>query len=472
MAMMGIKEEMILQRIGNIKMGMKGPEKKKQSGDGTYRIPMKLDHFIVTTMERDENDDWVPDSAAMKILGKKPTELPVFVPYDNPWAIFPHEFAWWTASRRQCHGNGEIAMRFRDDSNEEFEMPCVCEKFTEEKVCKKRGILNVMLEISGKIGGVHQLRTSSSNTIRNIKASLALLRTLTGGPLAGIPLTLTIQELKVHPPGAKGAVTIYVAGLEFRADTSLKISTVAQLQGYAQTQVQARISVGTDIKALEVATESGLNADESADGQDWEEEFLDPTAQGADPVDVETEKKTGALKGRLAATKKSAEPEKSSDEPSKDEQEGISLVESIEEMMKSPLLSKKAFGQWTDWLAGDRTLEQLRKGKDSLTTIIKRLGEADKKAAAAKKTGRPSNVDLTKELLDVLAIGNEEDLVTDDEAKAVMDEADKNQKTQWLKDKKKEWLTAINERREMRKQEAAEAAQGDGPPETGQQSLA
>ena len=205
MAMMGIIDEPQdrLQRIGNIKMGRKGKARPKAGGEGTFRLPEKFDHFEITTMERDENDDWKPDKDLIALLGKEPKAIPVMVPFDNIMDIFPHELAWWKLSRRMCHGNGIVGLRYDEKTDKEVEMKCRCEMFTgaggKKRVCKKSGILNVIITASGRIGGVYQLRTTSGTTISNIKASINLITSFTGGPVAGIPLMLTIQKQWAYP---------------------------------------------------------------------------------------------------------------------------------------------------------------------------------------------------------------------------------------------------------------------------------
>ena len=167
MGMMGIKNIILqLQRIGNIKMGFKG-EILKRKGKKDIRLPQKLEYFLITTMGRHpKTDDWIVDDEVMAILGEKPKSLPVFVPYDHIDLIFPREYAWWSGSRRICQGNGEVALRTENEGDEPVQMNCPCDKLNNE--CKPRGILSLILESSGRIGGVHQLRTTSHNTIRNI----------------------------------------------------------------------------------------------------------------------------------------------------------------------------------------------------------------------------------------------------------------------------------------------------------------
>lgn len=478
MGMMGIKNIILqLQRIGNIKMGFKGEPRKKKHGKGTYRLPQKLDHFMVTTMERDEKtDDWIVNEEFMEQVGEKPTSLPVFVPYDHIDLIFPREYAWWSGSRRHCQGNGEFALRTENEGDKPVQMKCPCDKLDNE--CKPRGILNVILEGSGRIGGVHQLRTTSHNTIRNIVSSLSLIKSLTGGPLAGIPLTLTIQPMRVHPKGQKNMITIYVAGLEYRANLTLPESEMEQLVAAAHGQVQARLATGQDMKLLEVAV-GELDIDTVMDAVDWEEEFTAPDE--ADVVDTKTSDKAAGLKKRMTTAQESKEDkaktgpvstgkktvEKS--KPTEAEQIAalrVDLNTLLDEVGKT--MDPAKFRKWNNWMNRDSTVEHLQAGKDELLKIKSELKKSSSTSKPAKK-GRPSLKLLTTQLTSLLDKGHTDGLVTDDEVKNVGGAALKNQNAKWLTDQITEWTEAIKARQSIRDEESESTDPPDS--ESRQQSI-
>ena len=276
-----------LQRIGNIKIGRKG-EVRRTSDGREYRVPVKDDYFTVTTMDRDDQDNWVVDKDAMKALGDKPLVIPIFLPYDDIDKLFPNELAIYKSSQRWCHGDRETAERIVDDEGTKEIMDCPCE-LLESGHCKPHGILNVVLAISGRIGGVHQFRTTSWNSIENILSSLALLKSLTGGPLAGIPLQLVVGPKKVQPKGLGKFQIVQVVSIEFRRNAELSGSTLDQLQEASRLQTQARLTAGSDIKRLAAASD-GLNADTPEDKRDYGEEFTSPEHQqenGNDPSPAE-----------------------------------------------------------------------------------------------------------------------------------------------------------------------------------------
>ncbi len=471
-----------LQRLGNIKMGFKGEEKKKRDGSGTYRLPQKLDHFIVTTMEQDENGDWVPDEAIMEILGPKPTSIPVFVPYHDDMEIFPREYAWWRSSRRECHGNGEISERFNPDTNEYDPGSCPCEHYNnadpQKRVCKKNGILNVMLEISGRIGGVHQLRTASGYSIQNIVNSLGLLQSLTGGPLAGIPLTLTIQKMKVHPKGLPQQVTIYVAGLEFRADLNLGITAVEQLQLKAGNIIQAQLAGGKDMQMLGSAESTGkLLGDTEEDALNWEQEFA-ATAEEKE-IDQKTTSKTAGMRKRLkeseakaakeaetAAAKKAAADDAQAaqvraDKEAKDAEAAAkptvaetkeNIRTEMDTLMKSEFLPRAVTLKIETWLKEKKlSVAALEAG---LAKLIKKIEQYEAMASdSATDKPPPALTDLDTQILDLMGQAREDGVVTEEEHSAVFDETDKLETPQALMDLLEKWKKIIGGRRSVRAEE-------------------
>ncbi len=429
MGMMGIIDEPQdrLQRIGNIKMGRKGKPQQKVGSDDTYRLPEKFDHFEITTMERDENDDWKPDKDMMALLGKEPKSIPVMLPFDEAMDIFPHEFAWWKSSRRMCHGNGVVGLRYDEKTDKENQMECRCEKFTgdggEKRVCKKNGILNVIITASGRIGGVYQLRTTGGATISNIKASINLIKSFTGGPVAGIPLMLTIQKQWAYPivKGVKQKVEIYVAGLEFRADMSLKASPTEQLLERAGVQIQARLSVGKDMKQIEQFS-GGINKNTPGDRLDWDQEF----GEGAGPQDIEgkisgkTDEKVSALSDRLeGATEADYQDEPPQQTEPTTEEIKQNLRTEIETLLENDLLPKAIVEKTTEWLKKGRQIKGLEGTRDKLNETIDKCEQqqSEEKEESEETLRKEIRADIAK-LMD-----------TDVLPKAVVEKM-----TEWLKD--------------------------------------
>lgn len=265
---------MRLQRVGNIKIGKKGEAREKNGK--SYRMPIKSDHFTVTTMDLDDNQDWVVDDQAMKLLaehgfGDKPKAIPVMLPFDSLEENLFTELAEYTQSGRVCNGDRETAKRIDHGTGEETPVTCPCERL-ESGYCKPRAILSLILPLSGRIGGVHQFRTTGWHSIEALVASLRLIQSLTGGILAGIPLVLTVIPKKVEPKGTGKSQTIYVVSIEFRGNPEVNAPAIEQLQMVSRHQTESRLASGNSGKAIAGHAES-LAEDTAEDVQDMNQEF-------------------------------------------------------------------------------------------------------------------------------------------------------------------------------------------------------
>lgn len=220
---------------GRVIMGKKGEKRQSKKG-GTYRIPMKLDHFELVTTEKDpETDQFLPDKSAtkayveyMESLGvelqwsKKDNkviikEVPIIFIRDEIEDIFMTYNALYSGGMWWCRGVGENdpdnlgrnAIRRLKGSEGVYREerwhpkcgwgPCgpQCNEYAANK-CKTHGILQFTYAFAPEFGGVYQFRTTGINTIKNITASLMQIRNLTGGMLALVPeLYLTYQRRQV-----------------------------------------------------------------------------------------------------------------------------------------------------------------------------------------------------------------------------------------------------------------------------------
>ena len=209
-----------LPERGKIKIGIKGEMRKSARGN-EFQPPQKLDHFVITTLQRDESGNFVKDRSAHEKYGDKPVELPVRMIYDDPDLNFPTRYACYKGRTLWCSGDGESAQRLRDDGKGHQTVSCTCERqdpnYKGPEKCKMNGKLSVLLEGLGGVGGVWALRTTSYNSIVGISSSLKFIRSITGGPMAGLPLRLTLRAKQVTDPDGKQQ-TVYVAGVEFDGD--------------------------------------------------------------------------------------------------------------------------------------------------------------------------------------------------------------------------------------------------------------
>jgi len=252
-----------LCECGKIKIGKKGAAKTSQRGN-SFRPPQKLDHFLVTTTGKTEDDDFEEDAEIMGILGDNCKAIPVVLLYDEPTLNFMTSLAYYDSAKCQCRGNGEVAIK-SDGTQIECD-PETC-KFAKDKKCKPNGILSVVLQDAPRVGGVWKFRTTGWNSIRNLMSSIEFIHGLTGGRLAGLPLMLTLQPKSTIIPGTKTKTTIYLVNLEFRG-------TMGELIERATT----RLNSPEQIARIEAKATEMLATPESSDEcQDVQDEFYPET---------------------------------------------------------------------------------------------------------------------------------------------------------------------------------------------------
>lgn len=256
-----------LAEAGKIKIGKKRPPKPGQKASD-FRAPMKLDHFIVTTTEYDQNTgDLRLDEKIMGKIGDKCRLLNICLPYDDINLNFQSSYARYTKTKCLCRGDGKTA---RTDTGEIIICnPKECQ-FAIEKQCKPTGILSVILEDAPSIGGVYKFRTTSWNSIRNIYSSLHFITSkITGGILAGIPLNMVLLPKTVQIPGGKGTTEIYAVNIEFP-------HSLARMREMAKEEARLRAETLIDIRALEAnaAKQLAITMPSPEEAQEMTEEFF------------------------------------------------------------------------------------------------------------------------------------------------------------------------------------------------------
>lgn len=201
-----------LAEIMAIRIGKKGAVIESKAGN-KFRPPEKLDHFIVTTPNKDSMGDFILDTEALAIYGEKPTELDVILLSNDPTINFRTRYNYYKGGKCQCSGDGVDGEKL-DGSYIKCDID-TC-KFYAEKKCKANGILSVILPKLGCVGGAARFRTTSIHSIRGILSSLMMISTITGGVLAGIPLTMTLTPKQVQPKSASKAQTVYIVNIVYK----------------------------------------------------------------------------------------------------------------------------------------------------------------------------------------------------------------------------------------------------------------
>lgn len=209
-----------LPEKGKIKVGMKGAVIKSRAGN-EFQPPVKLDHFIVTGLDRDQTGNYRRDEAVHSLLGDKPKDIPVRLLYDDPILNFPTRYACYNGKVLWCSGDGEVAARLTEDGKNRTAVCCPCPRkeqdYTGKDKCKMNGNLAALIDGVGGVGGVYKFRTTSYNSITGLLSSLAFIKSVTGGVLANIPLNLTVRPKQAMTPDGQQA-TIYVVGAEYTGD--------------------------------------------------------------------------------------------------------------------------------------------------------------------------------------------------------------------------------------------------------------
>ena len=259
-----------LAEIGAIKIGGKGEEKKSRSGDKTYRLPVKFDHFEVITKHKDEHGIFIPDATIMELIGDDAKELKVSLLYNDPSLNFFTRYNQYQGGKCKCSGDGVTAIQA--DGTKIKCNPDTCTIF-KAKHCKPNGILSVILKDAPQLGGVYKFRTTSFNSIRSILSSMFFIQSLTGGRLANIPLKMTISPMSVNPVSSPTAQTIYVVNLIYPGTVDDLRKTTLQL-------MTEQAGMHSKMIELEAQARVAISAPETEEAiQDVESEFYPDNAK-------------------------------------------------------------------------------------------------------------------------------------------------------------------------------------------------
>ena len=233
-----------MTEIGKIKIGKKGETRQSKNG-GEYQLPQKLDHFVVTTLERGSDENYLRDEEIHNVVGDKPTRLKIRLLFDDPAMNFQSRYVAYAGKTMFCTGDGKTASRLESSkATERIDIVCPCDRiereYKGENKCKINGALSVMLDAAPVVGGVWKLRTTSFNSVQGLMSSLALIRQITGGVLAGIPLDLTLNP-KTGTLLDGTQQLVYVVGIEYAGGQ-------AELQqvGYEIARARAEARVGIE----------------------------------------------------------------------------------------------------------------------------------------------------------------------------------------------------------------------------------
>jgi len=286
-----------------IKIGGHG-EKRKSKDGGEYRLPVKYDHIRICNLEKDENDNFIPDFDLMESLGselidgdpKKPTVIgPVVTLYNDLSLVLHTAYRMYKGRDCMCKGNGEERIGCGDGKLPEGICdPMRCEAL-KRKICKPNGILSVMFP-HAQLGGVAKFRTTSWNSISSLMGGLALIHLSARGKIAGLPLYLRINQTLAQVQGK--AQTVYFLSVEYHGNMhDLRQEVLAYVETEAKDVLQ--------IEHAEAKARKELALTDVFDDNDAEtdpEEFYPDTQENASGALVDT--KTKKLKEPPPSKKK------------------------------------------------------------------------------------------------------------------------------------------------------------------------
>ena len=306
-----------LPEHGKIKAGTKGEEVVSSHG-AKFRLPKKLNHYIITTTERDENGNFILDTDLMERLKESGNAIvdadenlvgiPIRLLYNSIDVNFYTRYAAYVGGKCVCSGNGELA-KTRD--GREKECPCnqLDPTYQGKDKCKATGRLICIVDGAPIVGACHILRTTSINTVKSILGSLAFIQTAASGMLAFLPLHLILKPKTVTIPTTGQLTTVYVSSIIYRGSIEELRSDAL---GMAKDKAQYLIEMDT---VEESARDLLEKMDESEQEQaDINQEFY-PDSVNAEVVENPAEQKTEKKQEPEPSKEKKVEPKKEKKSP-------------------------------------------------------------------------------------------------------------------------------------------------------------
>lgn len=228
--------------LGKIKIGGLGEERTTRGGK-KWRLPKKLDHFIITGMHRNGRGDLIEDRELMEQLIEKYgdedgrlRQIPVRVLSDDINDVLQSSFAWYGNRRCGARSDGrQVTWYYDPKTYEQYDPPKVepwdnaMLHWTDKqgkKLFKTHTCLNVVVAgEAARWGGIYKFRTTSVISLRQLNSSLIHMYQLTGGILMSMPMRLVVRPIQVAPDGK--ATTVYVVHCELRGSELRELQQMA-----------------------------------------------------------------------------------------------------------------------------------------------------------------------------------------------------------------------------------------------------
>lgn len=261
--------------LGAIKIGSLGDERKSRSGK-TYRLPVKLDHFVITTKYRGNGGVFEEESDLMDSLREEYADddghlrrIPIAVLSDDIEDILRSSWVHYRGNKCIARSDGVTLWKYADfktgemlEEPEQLPWEEKYEKMTFDSapLFKKHTSLDCVISSSkARWGGVYRFRTTSVISGDQIYGSLMHLKQLTGGVLVGMPLMLVVRPMHVSPNGKTS--TVYVVHVELHGPDLVGLQTRALELAKFQREHRSQLSsMRREIRR--VMSDPGVDEDE------------------------------------------------------------------------------------------------------------------------------------------------------------------------------------------------------------------
>lgn len=283
-----------LMELGKIKIGRKEEKVRTSQGGNTWRAPEKLDHFLVTTLERDAKGDLRADAELMTSLASahqsadgKLREIPIALLSDDVDEVLVASHCLYTKRSLGARCDGTNVTWHVDAQGKDLPEPVTkpCNGEHETKGWKVHATLNcVIASQDARWGGVYKFRTTSVISLEQLYGTLLHIQQLTGGVLQGIPLRLVVRPLQVSPEGK--TTTVYVVHVELRGQDLSAIQQ--QAAQFAQLRVTNAKQIQASRREYLALLKAPGEAEERVEQEDIATEFHPGPDNHTPPHDPET----------------------------------------------------------------------------------------------------------------------------------------------------------------------------------------
>lgn len=263
--------------LGSLKIGGLKPATVQTSGGKTMQPPVKYDHFKIVTRSRGPDGNYITDQAVHDVVGEKPKELDVRLPFDTRAENFFAQMLYYKGrTQKELSCDGETCVHVPT------ERPKPCDRRAGRACpCKPYGRLSVILEAAPTSGGLYVYRTTSWETVTTMQTQLKAWEK-DFGFLRALPLRLQLYETEVRYKDAGGKEHVGTAmkvALLLRA--SWEEAQRAALEFHRRHQIARR-----EILQIASGTIEELDAIDAEEEEAFVEEFHPEAAATDAPADT------------------------------------------------------------------------------------------------------------------------------------------------------------------------------------------